>query len=231
MRKTPNPGVSIFLFTLLQIFVFQSLSAKTGLSAIKKLNNHQKYSPAAFQSKAAKNMACDTPRLLGWDCSPNVQVIIDGKTYTADILTKISPSCVSGYLGGGDRITITTKHKKIEKPTAMEIANAGIMISAEESGGNCFRYMQTNEDGSKYDMVVVRLNGWGAGLKVATGSKVLIIIDGKNYSEEEVAALSQNIPNPKPDFKITQTPEGMTKLYPQYAKQYGGVIEFTSADK
>jgi len=170
----------------------------------------------------------DTVRTVGLVSGPNPKVTIDGKSYSADILTRISPNCIASEMDSSDEVTITTKEHKIEYATPTDIENAKIIIHWENSTYPCFRYYLAHEDGSHYAVVRVNMYGWGLEAKVPAYSKVLIIIDGKKYSEEEAQVLHLAETDPKPTFKIADTAEDMTRLYPQFAKEYGGVIEFTN---
>lgn len=163
----------------------------------------------------------DTIRMVGRDAGPNPKVTIDGIDYPADVLTKISPRCISTTSSYSGAIKITTHNNKIEYATETDIQNAKAEISAEKSTVPFIRYTLKNEDGKKFDRVKVRAKGGSASLDVPNDGKVLILIGGKSYSEKDAKKLSAA------DFEgsTSVSASGSLSNYAQYGTDYHGLIE------
>ena len=164
-------------------------------------------------------------RLIGWNSAPNPLVYIDGKKYDAEILSQISPRCVKLAGVNYNNITLTTYHHKIEFATETDIENIYAEVKAEKTGNTYLRYRSKNEKGKVFDCVRMSAGPFAFGLYISPNKKVLIIIDDKKYSEEEAKNLDQSVIKPGSTFKVIRTCADMRTLYPQYAQQYGALIQ------
>ncbi|NRF38777.1 M56 family metallopeptidase [Pedobacter foliorum] len=153
------------------------------------------------------------------------EVIIDGKSYDKDILTKISPACISGTTSIGSKIKITTHHNEIEYATKIDKENAIIRNKAFASGKVYIRYPQKRQDGSRYDKISIMLkNGAGGSVSLDRGEKLLLVFNGKQYSEQEFKSLGAG------QFKGYNISfrSGLDKdeeIKAKYGKGYGSMIE------
>lgn len=136
----------------------------------------------------------DTLRLVGQNVlGENPKVTIDGKGYDPEILTRISPRCIQSTSMSKDFIEITTKKGEIEYATPTDIENARVKQEAEKSDAFYLRYRLKRENGEFYDMVRIKSYGSSGTVDVSPEGKVLILVNGKKYSEEEAKNLPEDI--------------------------------------
>lgn len=160
----------------------------------------------------------------------NPEVVIDGKTYDAGILTKISPRCtkkVTTYVG---RIEITTENNRIEYATPIDRQNVRARNKARSLGKFYVRYPVKNQDGTLYDEVWVKLETSSGSVGLPTGSKILLLIDGKPYSEQQAKNLSAA------EFKgltimLSRDINANEELKARYGKKYQALIEISRSEK
>ncbi|RZM24823.1 MAG: hypothetical protein EOO88_21500 [Pedobacter sp.] len=115
-------------------------------------------------------------------------VIIDGKKYTAEILTRISPSCVKSARYSWDKAEITTKDGRVEYASKAEIATAKLRLKMQGNGKFYNRYAVTLGD-KKYDEILIRTDGGSTPINYSKDYRVMLSIDGKVYTEEEAKNL------------------------------------------
>lgn len=153
------------------------------------------------------------------------EVIIDGKPYAIDILTKISPSCLKSIIYGRGKIDITTKNNKIEYATKIDKENAIARDKARASDKLYIRYAQKNQDGSRYDYIEITTKGGaGGGVSLDKGKKLLLIYEGKQYSERKFKALTNDqLINRGMRFSSFDKPK--EEINVKYGKGYGSMIE------
>jgi hypothetical protein len=133
----------------------------------------------------------DTLRLIDApNLGKNPEVIIDGKTYDAEILTKISPRCVNSRTSYVEKIELTTVNNKIEYATTIDRENVRVRNKATASGKFYVRFAQRNQDGSLYDEIQIKLERSSGSVGLPKGSKLLLIIDGKHYTETQAKGLT-----------------------------------------
>jgi hypothetical protein len=153
------------------------------------------------------------------------EVIIDGKSYAVDILTRISPSCLKSIAYGGDKIDITTKNNKIEYATKIDRENAIARNKARASGKSYIRYAQKNQDGSRYDYIEIKTKGGaGGGVSLDKEKKLLLIYEGKQYSERKFKALT-NDQLINRGMRFSSFDEPKEEINVKYGKGYGSMIE------
>ncbi len=154
--------------------------------------------------------------------SKYTEVIIDGKSYDADILTKISPRCISTTSGNNGKIEITTHKNKIEYATKIDRENVIIRKKALALGKVYARYPQKRQDGSRYEEISIKQkNGSGGSVGLNKGKKLLLLYNGKQYSEREFKAF------PAEQFKDCNMSfrSGLDKeTKAQYGEEYGSMI-------
>lgn len=155
------------------------------------------------------------------------EVIIDGKSYDIDILKKISPRVISTFRGSPGRLEITTHNNRIEYATEIDRYNRIARNKALASGKIYVRYPQKSEDGSRYDWINIKVtgqNGGGGGLGLERGKKLLLIYEGKQYSERKFKALTADqLRNRSMSFRTF----GSTKneIGAKYGQEYSAMIE------
>jgi len=115
-------------------------------------------------------------------------VIIDGKKYTAEILTKISPSCIKQSRLSVDKAVITTINNRVEYATKAEIATARIRKRMKGNGKFYSRYPVTI-NGHKHDEILIRTDGASSEASFPVGYRAMLLIEGKVYTETEAKAL------------------------------------------
>lgn len=200
--------------------------------ALPKEPNRGKYTVAFSDPDMESNFAMTPPdnkmRLIGWDCKPGVRVMIDGKKYDEGILTMISPRCVKLSGITFDQVTLTTSHGKVEFATATDIENAMVRIAAEKKGTPYLRYTVKNEKGDIFDFVRLFAHQSGIGLYVPKNRKILIILDGKPYSEKEASLFDEHIILPGSTFKGIKSYADMSAAFPGYANDYAAIIQVAS---
>ncbi|ATP58615.1 hypothetical protein CPT03_20175 [Pedobacter ginsengisoli] len=154
--------------------------------------------------------------------SKYTEVIIDGKSYDADILTKISPRCISTTRRNNDKIEITTHNNKIEYATQIDRENVIIRKKALALGKVYTRYPQKHQDGSRYEEISIKQkSGVGGSVGLDKGKKLLLLYNGKQYSEREFKALAAD------QFKDCNMSfrSGLDKgTKAKYGKEYGSMI-------
>ncbi|TDQ06567.1 M56 family metallopeptidase [Pedobacter metabolipauper] len=160
----------------------------------------------------------------------NIKVTVDGKSYDKSILNTISQSAIRSMSITKDAITreaqidIVTINNKIEYATDIDKANAKIKTEAEKSNPFYARYPQKDENGADYDFVRIKLiSATTAGAMIKKGEKVLILINGKAYSEEEAIHISEDML--RGIQSIMAIPLSSShNLFPEYSKAYAAVI-------
>ncbi|TCD03435.1 M56 family metallopeptidase [Pedobacter psychroterrae] len=115
-------------------------------------------------------------------------VIIDGKKYTAEILTRISPACVKSSRFSRDKAEITTKDGRIEFATKADIATAKIRLKMKANGKFYNRYKVTM-GGKTYDEILIRTDASSLQVNYPKDYRVMLCIEGKVYTEEEAKNL------------------------------------------
>lgn len=115
-------------------------------------------------------------------------VIIDGKKYTAEILTRISPSCVKLSRFSWDKAEITTKDNRIEYATKEDIAAAKIRLKMKANGKFYNRYKVTM-GGKIYDEILIRTDASSLQVDYPKDYRVMLSIDGQVYTEDEAKNL------------------------------------------
>lgn len=179
----------------------------------------------------AGKVQSDTLRMIdGASLGKNPEVIIDGKSYDAGILTKISPRCtkaVTTYVG---KIEITTINNKIEYATAIDRENVKARNKARSLGKFYVRYPARNENGKLYDEIYIKLETSSGSVGLPTGSKLLLLIDGKQYSEQQAKTLTAG------QFKglgvmITRDISADAELKAKYGEKYQALIEISGSKK
>jgi len=144
-----------------------------------------------YEAFPADKTESDTLRMIDDPAlGKNPEVIIDGKSYDAGILTKISPRCTKSINTDGGRIEITTADNKIEYATAIDRQNVRARNKAKALGKFYVRYPVQNQDGSPYDEIRIKMELTSSSVGVPKGSKLLLIIDGKQYSEAQAKMLT-----------------------------------------
>jgi hypothetical protein len=153
------------------------------------------------------------------------EVIIDGKPYAIDILTRISPSCLKSIIYGRGKIDITTKNNKIEYATKIDRENAIVRDKARVSDKPYIRYAQKNQDGSRYDYIEINTKeGAGGSVSLDKGKKLLLIYEGKQYSERKFKALTNDqLINRAMRFSSFDEPK--EEINVKYGRGYGSMIE------
>ncbi|WP_285059478.1 M56 family metallopeptidase [Pedobacter ginsengisoli] len=163
------------------------------------------------------------------DVSPGKysEVIIDGKSYEIDILTKISPRIISTTRGAGGKLEITTHHNKIEYATQIDRENVMVRRKALASGKIYVRYPQKNQDGSRYEWINIKVpGGGGGGVSLDRGKKLLLIYEGKQYSERKFKALTADqLRNRVQSFSSFGRDTENEEIKAKYGKGYGSMIE------
>ncbi len=170
----------------------------------------------------------DTLRLVGGkNLGKNPKVIIDGKDYQPAILTQISPKSILSTKVSPGLISIKTINNKIEMATPADIRNVKIKNAKDDDDQLYRRYPQFKDNGEQYDVVEVRLKSGGmASVDVASGAKVLILIGGKPFSEEQAKLLSKDFIADYSSISATEKRyENFAKMYPGYANEYDAALE------
>lgn len=150
------------------------------------------------------------------------EVVIDGKSYGIDILTKISPSCLKSIVYLGTKIEISSKNNKIEYATRIDRENAIARDKARASGKPYIRYGQKDQDGRRYDNIEIDASGeGGGGVSLEKGKKLLLVYEGKQYPEQKFKALTADqFRNRGMTFRSTDK-----EIETKYGKGYGSMIE------
>lgn len=149
------------------------------------------------------------------------EVVIDGKSYGIDILTKISPSCLKSIVYLETKIEISSKNNKIEYATRIDRENAIARDKARASGKPYIRYAQKDQDGRRYDNIEIDASGEGGGISLERDKKLLLVYEGKQYSEQKFKALTVNqFKNRSMTFRSTDK-----EIETKYGKGYGSMIE------
>jgi BlaR1 peptidase M56 len=142
----------------------------------------------------------------------NPYVVIDEKSYPADILTKISPACIGSTTIFGDKKAAERKYGPAAADGAviLTLQKTGITYATdidrenlrlERSASNRFytRLQLKNEDGSDADEIVVN---WPKGSRATATSirdcKVAFLIDGHVYKEDQLDEVQTRIKNMPP---------------------------------
>ena len=181
--------------------------------------------PKEIRKSKVKN---DTLRLVGYKLGKEPEVIIDGRHYDPDILTKISPKCVLTMSSSSNKINLKTKNNKVEYATKTDIENVRVKIEAEKSDRFYIRYAQKYENGETYDVARIKAGRGEAAVDVMKGGKVLILIDGKKYSEKEAKNLSGDAIKDVNVLRAIGNILTIEKSYPEYSKEYNVVLQATT---
>ncbi|RZM24824.1 MAG: hypothetical protein EOO88_21505 [Pedobacter sp.] len=150
------------------------------------------------------------------------EVIINGKSYGPDILTKMSPNGIKSIKGSDSgRLEITTWGEKLEYAT--EIDRENVRIRNKALAGKFYaRYRQKRQDGSRYDYAEIKVPGsGGGGVGIDKGKKLLLIYEGEQYSERKFKALTAD-QFKKRAMTFRSTDE---EIAIKYGKGYGSMIE------
>jgi len=150
------------------------------------------------------------------------EVVINGKSYSPDILTKMSPRGVKSIRGNvSGKLEITTWDGKLEYAT--EIDRENVRVRNKAMAGKFYaRYPQKRQDGSRYDYAEIKVPGSvGGGVGVDKGKKLLLVYEGKQYSEQKFKALTADQLR-KRDMTFRSTDE---EIAIKYGKGYGSMIE------
>ncbi|MEJ7559553.1 MAG: M56 family metallopeptidase [Pedobacter sp.] len=134
----------------------------------------------------------DTLRMIDYTgLGANPKVIIDGKSYGTDILYRISPRCVITQRSYDGKLVLTTHDHKIEYATEIDRQNQRIRNKARAVDKFYVRYTLKNQDGSMYDEVQIKTDRRGSGgmVSLKKGSKLLFLIEGKQYPENLMSSI------------------------------------------
>ncbi len=156
------------------------------------------------------------------------EVIINGKSYDPDILTKMSPRGVKSIRGrDSGKLEITTWDDKLEYAT--EIDRENVRIRNKAMAGKFYaRYRQKRQDGSRYDYAEIKVPGAaGGGVGIDKGKKLLLVYEGKQYSEQKFKALTADQFR-KRAMTFRSTDE---EIAIKYGKGYGSMIEIYKAEE
>lgn len=159
----------------------------------------------------------------------NPEVIIDGKSYDAGILTKISPRCTKSAITYGNRIEITTVNNKIEYATAIDRQNVRARNKAKALGKFYVRYPVKNQDGSSYDEIRIKTELTSGSVGLPKDSKLLLIIDGKQYSEVQAKMLTAEQFSGLNTIRTTDIVNSDLKAI--YGTKYQALIEISGSKK
>ena len=169
----------------------------------------------------------DTLRLVGSNSlGKNPKVVIDGKLYKSDILTKLSPNSVRSTYTTGDSITIITRNNEIEYATPIEIENVKIK-NAIDKRSLYTRYTQWDQDGEASERITTHQPHGTTTYKIAKGTRVAIFIYGKMYTEDEAKMLKPDLLANHNGMSFFRKGEiGFEKLVSQYMmlNEYDAVL-------
>lgn len=178
---------------------------------------------ASLPVKQIMKISEDTLRLVGSSkLGKNPIVIIDGKSYDAKILTKISPKSVRSTLTTPNQITITTKNNKIEYATKNEIYNFGVLHRLDNSK-LYLKYKLRKESGEVYEVVKVNNINGSASRDVPRNSKVVVLIGDKEYTEARANEMGRATVTYGINIIHREMPE-FAQNFPQYVGKYDVVV-------
>jgi BlaR1 peptidase M56 len=140
----------------------------------------------------------------------NPYVLIDGKPYPSDILTRISSGCIAsssiwsdkeaktkyGPAAADGAVILTLNKQGLTYATATERENLALERSA--NSGFYYRLRLKQDDGTPYDRLILKD---GTGQMTADGKadcKVAFIIDDKLYTEAQLDELQRRLKTLKP---------------------------------
>lgn len=174
----------------------------------------------------------DTLRLVGGKIlGKNPKVTIDGKAYDQSILTKISPKSVKATFIRPDSISILTNNNKVELATPIEISNYSV-LSTVKSNQLYNRYTLKTNEGKPYEVLKFMLNNGSASFEVNYGWKVMLVINGKPYTEKAAKEIKDDeVKNYDSVWAMEKNEKVFTERYPQYIGKYDSVIEIRTAEK
>jgi len=158
----------------------------------------------------------------------NPAVFIDGKEYPCEILTRISPACMSLGKFSYRKAEISTWKNEITYATKAEIETAKIRIRMKAQGRFYSRYPVTLY-GHKQDEILVRFGTSFAQASFPKGYRIALSIDGEIFSEKQALKMSGN-----PAYNVTGINYGYTKddpeLFSKYGDQYDLILQFENED-
>ncbi|TCD03436.1 M56 family metallopeptidase [Pedobacter psychroterrae] len=153
------------------------------------------------------------------------EVVINGKSYGPNILTKMSPGGIKSIKGSDSgRLEITTWGDKLEYAT--EIDKENVRTRNKAMAGKFYaRYRKKSQDGSRYDYAEIKVPGsGGGGVSIDKGKKLLLVYEGRQYSERKFKALTADQFR-KRAMTFRSTDE---EIAIKYGKGYGSMIEVFS---
>jgi len=156
------------------------------------------------------------------------EVIIDGKTYGKDILYKISPRCMSDYFLRKGQLIINTRNNEILYATELDRSNKRISNKAEAKQKFYVRYTLKNEDGSKYDIIRIKMNGrtpGGGSVSIKRGTELLFLVDGKRYHESVLKTITNEEYATGWGITLSSGIQSNAELVAKYGKKYDSMIE------
>jgi hypothetical protein len=154
-------------------------------------------------------------------------VIIDGKKYTAEILTRISPACMEKAEFSMDKAVITTKNNRVEYATKAELETAKIRERMKSNGKFYSRYSVTI-GGHKRDEVLIRNGNRFTYSTFPIGYRILLSMNGKVFTEKEAGQLPSNYAYDKTTLEYGYT-DSDKELHSKYGDKYDLVIQFSQA--
>ncbi|RYG33465.1 MAG: hypothetical protein EOO01_33195 [Chitinophagaceae bacterium] len=158
----------------------------------------------------------------------NPLVFIDGKEYSAEILTRISPACMSMAKFSPGKAEISTRKNQIEYATKAEIKTAKIRRQIKAKGKFYSRYPVTI-NGHKRDEILVRFGSHFTEGSFPVGYRIALSMNGKIFSEKEALEMEGNYAYNMTGINyryIKEEPE----LFSKYGDEYDLILQFKSAD-
>lgn len=176
-----------------------------------------------------RGMQNDTLRLVGRLLGKHPEVTIDDQNYDEDVLTWISPKCIKSFSTGANSIVIKTRANKVERASKIDIENAKISIAQEGNKKFFIRYPQKEEDGKHYEIAKVQFGGTMGTSTIPKGGSVLILINGKKYSESEAELFMSNTTEKYQNLSVSSG-ASIAASDPEYAK-YDAVFRISSSEE
>jgi hypothetical protein len=158
----------------------------------------------------------------------NPLVVIDGREYPPEILTRISPACMSSGKFSNGKVEITTWKNQIIYATVAEIETAKVRRKTKAEGRFYNRYPVTI-GGHKRDEILVRFGNSFSEAAFPVGYKIALLIDGKIISEKEALKMSGN-----PAYHVNgvdyKYAQDEPELFGKYGSQYDLILQFGNED-
>lgn len=162
------------------------------------------------------------------DLGENPLVVIDGKEYPAEILTRISPACMSSGTFSNGKAEIKTWKNQITYASDAEIETAKVRRKTKAIGRFYNRYPVTI-GGHKRDEILVRFGTTFTEAAFPVGYKIALLIDGKIISEKEALKMNGN-----PGYHASGVDYKYAKDEPELFSKYGGqydlILQFGNED-